>query len=48
MVLNNESLYNTKGGASAKTLGVGVILSAIGTLIIGIIDGYLRPLKCNV
>lgn len=48
MVLNNENLYNIKGGASAKNWGIGILLSAIGTLIVGIIDGYLRPLKCNV
>lgn len=48
MVLNKETLINIKGGASFKKWGLGIILSALGTLFVGILDGYLRPLTCNV
>ena len=47
MVLDDEELMNTIGGASYKSIGIGIILSALGSFIVGIIDGYLRPLKCN-
>ena len=47
MVLNNRELMNIRGGASYKKIGFGIIISALGSFIVGIIDGYLRPLKCN-
>ena len=47
MVLNNQELLAVRGGASYKKIGLGIILSALGSFIVGIIDGYLRPLKCN-
>lgn len=44
-MLTNEDLYNVKGGA----IKAGVLALIIGgvTFIIGVIDGYLRPLRCN-
>ena len=47
MALNNQELINIKGGAAYKNIGIGIILSALGSFIVGIIDGYLRPLKSN-
>ena len=42
--MSNEELLSVKGGASR-----GVILGTIGlviTFLIGVVDGYLRPLGC--
>ncbi len=47
MVLSKDDLINTTGGGTANKLGLGALLTAIGTIIIGFIDGFLRPLKCN-
>lgn len=47
MVLENDELLAVIGGASTKKIGLGVIIAAIGSFIIGIIDGFLRPLACN-
>ena len=44
-MISDEELYSIKGGFS-KPLIVGIVGSAI-TFIIGVIDGYIRPLKCN-
>ena len=44
MKLSKEELQNIYGG------GAGLILIGIGALcvfIAGIIDGFVRPLKCN-
>lgn len=40
----NELLQITGGGVD---LGVISAIGAALTFIIGIIDGYLRPIKCN-
>lgn len=45
MELSNQELNSIIGGA--KKVSYGLLLGGIITLIIGIIDGYLRPLKCN-
>lgn len=47
MVLNNETLSNVFGGASSKSWGLGILFAALGTFLIGVLDGFLRPLKCN-
>ncbi len=47
MVLNKDELLEVKGGASTNKLGWGLIIISIGTFIAGVIDGFLRPLKCN-
>ena len=43
--MNNEELMSIKGGVSKTILigGLGVIIS----FIIGVLDGYMRPLSCN-
>jgi len=48
MVLDNEKLLTVYGGATAKNMGLGIIVAALGSFIVGIIDGFLRPLKCNL
>jgi hypothetical protein len=45
MVLTKEELYDTYGGKFQ--LGWFAALGGAITLIVGIIDGYLRPLTCN-
>lgn len=45
MELNNQELYQIEGGASK--FAIGLTIGGIITLLIGIVDGYLRPLKCN-
>ena len=43
-MLDNNELKSIRGGFSWSILaGVGAFI----TLIVGIADGYLRPLKCN-
>lgn len=41
--LSNEELMNVKGGG----WGLGLLVVAGIVFIIGVIDGYVRPLKCN-
>lgn len=45
MELNQDELAHIYGGGSK--IGIGILIGGIITLIVGIIDGYLRPLKCN-
>ena len=47
MVLETDSLKSIVGGSSVKNIGVGIIIAALGSFIVGLIDGFLRPLKCN-
>lgn len=47
MVLNDNETLMITGGAAGKSIGIGIILTALGSFIVGIIDGFLRPLKCN-
>lgn len=43
-----EELLNIYGGGKKGIFGViGIALAVIGTIIAGIVDGYLRPLPCN-
>lgn len=44
-MLEDIELYNVTGGAVKWT--VGVIVGSIVTFLAGVVDGYLRPLKCN-
>ena len=44
MILDKEELEKVNGGS--KYLAVGIIVGII-TFIIGVYDGYMRPLKCN-
>ena len=43
--LNDFELKNIQGGAIRWAIIGGI--SAIGILLAGIIDGYLRPLSCK-
>lgn len=43
--MSNEELQNVYGGA-VKWAALGIISTAV-TFIIGLVDGYFRPLKCR-
>lgn len=45
MVLSNEELTEVVGGGFK--IGVAIVVAAVVTFVIGVIDGYFRPLKCN-
>ena len=47
MVLKNEELTEITGGGTGRNVGIGIIIAALGSFIVGIVDGFLRPLKCN-
>ncbi len=42
--MNQEELMKIKGGTNWVAIGVG---STLVSFLIGLLDGYLRPLKCN-
>ncbi len=44
-MLTNKEMNLVTGGAFKLTFGI--VLGSIITLLVGIVDGYLRPLKCN-
>lgn len=43
--LTNEELLSVDGGA--LKIGIGIAIVAGITFIVGVIDGIIRPLKCN-
>ena len=43
--INNQELKQINGGGF--NLGIAALIGAGITFIIGIIDGYIRPLACN-
>ena len=43
--LNNNDLKKINGGGVSAT--VGILIGAGIVFLIGLIDGYVRPLKCN-
>ena len=43
--ITNKVLKNIKGGGLSLWGGIGIIAGII--FAIGVIDGYVRPLKCN-
>lgn len=43
ILLNNEELRSINGGGFGVLLAIGAIV----TFLIGVVDGYVRPLKCN-
>lgn len=45
MKLSNKELTMISGGG--VNLGVGMIIASAVIFIIGVIDGFVRPLKCN-
>ena len=44
-VLNDKILYEISGGGLSKSAMLG--LAALGVFIVGVFDGFFRPLKCN-
>ena len=44
--LTAQELLEINGGGKFKW-SVGLIIGAAATFIVGLIDGILRPLKCN-
>ena len=47
MQLTNEDLSNINGGAIKIGVTKWLIGGGIATFIIGVINGYLRPLACS-
>ena len=45
MILKEQELNEIKGGGLSLT--VLAAIGAFGVLVAGIIDGIIRPLKCN-
>ncbi len=45
MKLNKNELLQIKGGG--VSIGVLTLIGAGIVFLIGVIDGYVRPLKCN-
>lgn len=45
-ILNDEELKNIYGGGVIFKIAMGLITA--GAFAIGVIDGYLRPLKCRI
>ena len=43
--LTKEELNQVVGGGNG--VAIGLLIAAGVTFVIGIIDGYVRPLKCN-
>ncbi len=43
--INLQDLKDIKGGGISIWTGIGI--GAIVTFLIGVIDGFVRPLKCN-
>ena len=43
--LTNDELRHIRGGAIS--FGAGLLIGAGIVFLIGVIDGYIRPLKCN-
>ena len=46
-VTNDELILINGGGKKGLWTTIGLALGVLGTLLAGIIDGYLRPLSCN-
>lgn len=45
MKLSNYELNKIEGGMVFRTSGL--IIGGLFTFILGLVDGFLRPLKCN-
>ncbi len=43
--LKEEQLENIEGGSGAGFIVLGIL--ALGTIIAGMIDGFVRPLSCH-
>lgn len=42
-LLNDNELNNIKGGGFSLFIGIGSLI----TFLIGVFDGYVRPIKCK-
>ena len=47
ITLNDNEMINCVGGAKITT-GIVVIITAIGSFILGLIDGLSNPKACNL
>lgn len=47
MILQERELLNIKGGAVGLRYAILTGLAGLITLLIGVIDGYVNPQKCN-
>lgn len=47
MYLTNQELSEVNGGAIRLAVSKWIIVGGIATFVIGIINGYLRPLTCK-
>lgn len=45
IILTDKELYSVSGGGIGW--GIAGLIGGIITFVIGVIDGYMRPLKCN-
>lgn len=45
MALENNELQEITGGGIKY--GIAAIIGGILTFLVGVVDGYLRPLSCN-
>lgn len=43
--LNRNDLLNITGGGFG--FGIAICLGALVTFLIGVVDGYVRPLRCR-
>lgn len=44
-LLEENELNNIYGGSFS--IGLSIAIAGLITFVIGVIDGYVRPLKCN-
>lgn len=44
-ILKTEELYEISGGAIKTSIILGIF--GLGVFIVGLVDGYLRPLACR-
>lgn len=47
MELNKKELSKIEGGGAGTAFALGCLFVGIVIFTIGVIDGYMRPLKCN-
>ncbi len=46
-ILNDYELSNIQGGSFSLGVGIALFIGGLITFVIGVIDGFVRPLKCN-
>ena len=45
--LTDEELNNVNGGAIKLSVGTFLIIGGAASFVIGLVNGYLRPLACS-